>query len=108
MDDVVPTTARLEIDGVGKRFGRNMALDDVSISISPGEIRGVVGRNGAGKSTLMDVASGFLKPDTGRVLVNGKDTSPLTLAQYREIVGMVHQHSNLIKSLSIAENLRLG
>jgi len=98
----------LEIDGAGKRFGKNVALADVTISVEAGEIRGVIGRNGAGKSTLMGIASGFLVPDSGVVRVNGRDAKGLNREQYRAVVGMVHQHSTLVSSLSIAENFVLG
>lgn len=101
----VPTLA---IDGVSKRFGRNLALSDVSITVAPGEIRGVIGRNGAGKSTLMGIASGFLEPDGGVVKLGGADARTLSLAEYRAYVGMVHQHSTLVSTLSIAENVFLG
>ncbi|CAN5359633.1 sugar ABC transporter ATP-binding protein [soil metagenome] len=108
MDTAVEAGTVLEIDNVTKRFGRNTALTDVSMSMRAGEVRGVIGRNGAGKSTLVGIASGFLAPDEGTVLVNGGDAGKLNWQQYRSIVGMVHQHSRLVKSLSIAENLVLG
>jgi branched-chain amino acid transport system ATP-binding protein len=58
---------RLEVRGVTKRFGGIVALDDVSLSVEPGEIVGVIGPNGAGKTTLFDVISGFDRPDRGSV-----------------------------------------
>jgi len=100
--------AVLDIADVGKRFGRNVALSDVTMTVARGEIRGVIGRNGAGKSTLMGIASGFLTPDSGVVRVNGVDASGMNREQYRAVVGMVHQHSTLVSTLSIAENFILG
>lgn len=98
----------LEIQDAVKKFGRSTALGGVSLSVMPGELRGVIGRNGAGKSTLMGIASGFLTPDSGRVLVKGEDVAGLSRQAYRNLVGMVHQHSTLVRTLSIAENFTLG
>ncbi|WP_417564125.1 sugar ABC transporter ATP-binding protein [Microbacterium sp.] len=101
-------TPALTVHGVSKRFGRNLALNDVSLTVAAGEIRGVIGRNGAGKSTLMGILSGFLPPDGGEVRLGGRDTRTMSLAEYRAYVGMVHQHSTLVSTLSIAENVFLG
>jgi branched-chain amino acid transport system ATP-binding protein len=57
----------LEVCGVTKRFGGLVALNDVSFSVSPGELVGIIGPNGAGKTTLFGVISGFIRPDTGDV-----------------------------------------
>nr|WP_306456049.1 ATP-binding cassette domain-containing protein [Oceanibacterium hippocampi] len=51
------------IEGLSKRFGATQALDDVSLSIGPGQVRGLIGENGAGKSTLLKVLSGLVRPD---------------------------------------------
>lgn len=61
----------LEVRGLTKSFPGVQALDQVSISLSAGEVLGVIGENGAGKSTLMKVISGAVTPDSGSVLVNG-------------------------------------
>ena len=67
-----PTPAPvLALEGVNKRFPGVHALKDVSITVGPGEIIGLVGENGAGKSTLMQILSGVYRPDSGRILVNG-------------------------------------
>ena len=65
-----PTVA-LKIASVGVRFGGVVALDDVSLDVSPGEIVGLMGSNGAGKTTLIDVISGFTKPTFGGVILGG-------------------------------------
>ena len=59
------------VENVYKSFGRETVLEDVSLSIPPGEIAGVVGNNGSGKTVLMKCICGFLRPDKGRVTVNG-------------------------------------
>jgi ABC-2 type transport system ATP-binding protein len=65
----------LVIDGLTKRFGEVQALDGVSFSVAPGEICGFLGANGAGKTTTMRIALGFLRPDSGRVTWNDRDSS---------------------------------
>ncbi|MFZ4508969.1 MAG: ABC transporter ATP-binding protein [Fimbriimonas sp.] len=99
----------LEVKGVTKRFGRLVALDQISAHFAPGEIHGVLGENGAGKSTLMNVMSGFVAPDSGSVLLHGK---PLPLGRPAECrrmgVEMIHQHFMLVPEFTVAENLALA
>jgi ABC-type uncharacterized transport system ATPase subunit len=99
----------LELEGVTKMYGRVVACDNVSFSVAPREIRGLLGQNGAGKSTLMKVVSGVVRPDRGKVVVDGY---PLTLGDpsaARDIgVGMVHQHLSLVARLTVWENVVLG
>lgn len=86
-----------------------VALDDVSLTLHPGEIAAVVGENGAGKSTLMNVLSGLYRPDQGEILIDGSPVSFSSPAEaIRRGIGMVHQHFTLIPSLSVLENLILG
>ena len=80
---------------IGKRFGPTQALEGVSIAVRPGEIRGLVGRNGAGKSTLVGVLTGMVAPDAGRVAVQG-------------VAACVYQHSKIVPSLTVAENVFLN
>lgn len=101
----------LEIEGVSKRFGGAVALDDVSMEVASGEIHGLLGSNGSGKSTLIKILSGFHTPEPGgRVRVNGRDLPlPATGHRVRELgLAFVHQQLGLIPSLSVIENLRLG
>jgi branched-chain amino acid transport system ATP-binding protein len=67
----------LELDRVTKRFGGLTAVKEVSLHATPAEIVGIIGPNGAGKTTLFNVISGFLAPDTGRVLLDGRDVTGL-------------------------------
>ena len=76
------------------RFGRTLAVDDVSLEIAGGRVVGLVGENAAGKTTLMRIAAGEITPDRGEVV-------------RPERVGMVHQHFALVSELTVAENLAL-
>lgn len=63
----------VEIIGLRKQYGQKYVLNDISLTIAPGEICGLLGENGAGKSTLIKLLSGLLVPDAGRILVNGHE-----------------------------------
>ena len=65
--------ATLEINRISKSFGGNLVLDDVSMKGTLGQVTGLIGPNGAGKSTLLNIVSGFLKPDSGSILMNGHE-----------------------------------
>ena len=67
----------LECDGITKKFGGLIALDNVSFKVDTGEIFGIIGPNGSGKTTLLNVISGLLKPERGRVYFNGTDITNL-------------------------------
>src|SRR5438876_274155 len=99
----------LELRGVTKRFPGVTANDDVSLTLAPGEVLGVLGENGAGKSTLMNILAGLVTPDAGDILIDG---AAVRLASPRDAVaagiGMVHQHFKLIGALTVRENLALG
>jgi simple sugar transport system ATP-binding protein len=84
-------------------------LSGASLEVQPGEIHALVGENGAGKSTLMKVLGGLIKPDEGRVEVNGRNvTGWSTSDAIGAGIGIVHQHFMLVPTLTVAENLVLG
>lgn len=62
----------LSVEGVSKHFGGLTALDDVSLAVEPGQIFGLIGPNGSGKTTLVNIISGFLRPNSGRIMFDGK------------------------------------
>ena len=68
----------LELSGIGVTFGTVPALMDVSLTVRPGEVVGLIGPNGAGKTTLIDVASGFVRSSSGRVVLDGVDITKLS------------------------------
>jgi simple sugar transport system ATP-binding protein len=103
------TEAVLEITGVSKRFGDNLANDDISLSLAKGEIIALLGENGAGKTTLMSMLFGHYVPDSGSVAVMGEALPPgKPRAAIRAGVGMVHQHFSLAPNLTVLENVMTG
>jgi branched-chain amino acid transport system ATP-binding protein len=96
----------LATEGLNVRFGGINALDDVSIQIQPGEIVGLLGPNGAGKTTLFNAISGFIKPESGRVLLDGTEVQ--NLFPYERVaagLGRTFQHVRLFRGLTVEENL---
>ena len=73
-------TSMLELDGITKRYGERLALDDVSFTVGDGRLTGFVGANGAGKTTAMRIILGVLASDAGTVRLDG---SPVTEADRR-------------------------
>ena len=67
--------ALLELQGITKTFGGIKALDDVNIAVKENTLLGIIGPNGSGKTTLVNTVSGFIKPDQGKVLFKGKETT---------------------------------
>ena len=99
----------VEAIDVSKRYGSTVALDDVSLSIVPGETHALVGRNGAGKSTLVSIITGLQTPDSGTVRFAGEAAPPVADRDaWRELVACVYQKSTIIPSLTVAENLCLN
>ena len=96
----------LEVDGVSKRFGGIVAVDDVSFELRDGEVLGVIGPNGSGKTTMFDVISGFLPADAGRVRLEGVDVTDLSPEAHAR-AGLVRrfQDARLFPSLTVMETL---
>jgi ribose transport system ATP-binding protein len=100
----------LQLSGLSKSFGGAQALDNVDLTILPGEVHGLLGENGSGKSTLIKVLNGFHAPDSGSLLIAGEPVAlPLAPGQFRDLgLSFVHQDLGLILDLSVLENLRVG
>ncbi|MFF1920203.1 ATP-binding cassette domain-containing protein [Streptomyces sp. NPDC058221] len=96
----------LEISHITKRFGALAALDDVTLTVQYGEIRGIVGPNGSGKTTLFNVISGLYRPTDGRVAASGRDVS--RARPYRlSLWGMARTFQNLrlFSQMTVRENI---
>src|SRR5215471_17087386 len=98
------TKPAVEMDAVSKRFGRTLALDDVSFAVRPGELFALLGPNGAGKTTLLHILCTILKPDGGTARIGGVDVVAYPLRARRSL-GVVFQEPSLDDRLTVYENL---
>ena len=106
-DDAKPQPY-IQFQDVSKAFGDNVVLDRVSFDVLPGETVCILGRSGVGKSVALQHIMGFLKPDSGRVIVAGEDITGYNEAQLegiRKRVTMVFQNGALFDSLTVLENV---
>ncbi len=99
----------LAVDGVAKRFGGVVASAGVSMDVPKGKIVSVIGPNGAGKTSLINMISGFYKPDTGRVVFQGRDITALKPYEIAALgVARTFQNIALFSGLTVLDNLMLG
>jgi sulfate/thiosulfate transport system ATP-binding protein len=96
----------IEVNGVGKKFGDFIALEDISLSIPSGELMALLGPSGGGKSTLLRIIAGLEHADTGTVHIEGVDATDLS--PQRRNVGFVFQHYAAFKHLSVRRNVAFG
>jgi branched-chain amino acid transport system ATP-binding protein len=99
----------LRVENVSKHFGSLVAVDQVSMTVEPGELRAVIGPNGAGKTTFFNMISGFLTQTAGRIVFDGEDISNLLPARrvWRGIA-RTFQITEVFPELSVRENLRVA
>jgi phospholipid/cholesterol/gamma-HCH transport system ATP-binding protein len=98
----------IAFEDVCKSFGEFVVLKDVSFFVNPGETLCILGRSGVGKSVSLQILMGFLKPDSGTVLVAGQDIAGLSEREMQEVrrkVTMVFQNGALFDSISVGENV---
>ena len=109
MDDRA-TSAMLYLDGVHVSFDGFHAINNLSLTIAPGEMRAIIGPNGAGKTTMMDIITGKTKPDEGDVLFDGvTDLTRLDETQIAELgIGRKFQKPTVFDSQTLEENLQLA
>jgi phospholipid/cholesterol/gamma-HCH transport system ATP-binding protein len=101
----------IQLQAVRKRFGAQVVLDGVDFEVQDGETVALLGPSGTGKSVLLKHIIGLLQPDSGRVIVDGKDVAKLErkeLAEFRSHIGYVFQNGALFDSMDVFENVRLG
>jgi osmoprotectant transport system ATP-binding protein len=97
----------LEARGLVKRYGHVMALDDVSLSVQPGEIVALVGESGSGKTTLLRTFNGMVLPDDGSVFVDGEALAAADFVQLRRALGYVQQEGGLLPHWTVLRNAEL-
>ena len=99
----------LKVEGISKSFGRTKALDNISLTIGYGEIRGLVGENGAGKSVFVRILAGDLVPDKGKIFFEGKEVRFRSPHDAQKMgIFLVYQDPPLIPDMSVAMNIFLG
>lgn len=99
----------IEMRGITKAFGPVVANNGINLQVKPGEILALLGENGSGKTTLMNMLSGIYKPDSGSILVDGKEVSIDSPEDAKKLgIGMVHQHFKLVDVFSAADNIWMG
>ena len=99
-------TVLLDVAAVSKSFGGVKAVQDVSLTIGPGERVALIGPNGAGKSTLFDVLSGLQRPDEGNVVFQGKDITNIAASKRSGLgIARTFQVAPIFASLTVAENV---
>jgi len=99
----------LQVRQLSKHFGGVQALKAVDIGIRPGEVHGLVGANGAGKSTLIRILAGVHRPDSGRILLDGRLVEVRDPEQASALgLSFIHQELNLVPKFSVVQNMLLG
>jgi len=99
----------LSIINANKNFDGTIALDDFSLEVPKNSITGIIGPNGAGKTTLFNVITGFLTPDSGKIIYSGRDLNGLSPYRITRL-GMVRtfQQLRLITRISVLDNIMLS
>jgi branched-chain amino acid transport system ATP-binding protein len=99
----------LNLRSVSKRFGALVALDDLSFDVQRGEIHGLIGPNGAGKTTAVNIATGFLRPSSGSVWLDGVDVTHLPIhRRAAKGLGRSFQGARLFDQLDVRTNIRIS
>jgi ribose transport system ATP-binding protein len=99
----------LSMRGISKRYPGVVALDDVGLTLLPGEVHGLVGENGAGKSTLIKILAGAIHADSGEIVIGGRSIERPTPAEMHEHgIAVIYQELMLAPHLTVVENLFLG
>src|ERR1700750_489751 len=100
---------QLVVEGVSKKFGGVTAGQDISLEVPRGRILSIIGPNGAGKTSLLNMISGFYKPDTGRIMLEGQDITRCRPSEIAALgVARTFQNIALFGGLTVLDNLMLG
>ena len=99
----------LEVHGVTKTFGSLVAVNNVDLTVAPGELRAIIGPNGAGKTTFFNLITGFFPPSSGQIMLDGKDITRATAVQ-RIGMGMARtfQITQIFPELTTRENIQIA
>ncbi|WP_436757989.1 ABC transporter ATP-binding protein [Streptosporangium sp. V21-05] len=106
-EEVASVRGAVEFRDVGFSYGEEAAITGFDLTVTPGETIALVGPSGAGKSTVLNLVIGFLRPTSGRILLDGRDMETLDLRTYRRFLSVVPQESILFEG-SVRENVTYG
>ena len=96
----------LSAEGLSKKYGRRLVVNDVSLTVEQGEIVGLLGPNGAGKTTTFYMITGMIRPDSGQVLLGDKKITKLTMYRRARLgVGYLSQEPSVFRKLTVEQNL---
>ncbi|HEX4332763.1 MAG TPA: ABC transporter ATP-binding protein [Usitatibacter sp.] len=99
----------LQVDNVSKHFGKLVAVNGVTLSVEPGELRAVIGPNGAGKTTFFNLISGFFPPTSGRIVFQGQDITKIP--EHKRVqrgMARTFQVTEIFPELTVRENIRVA
>jgi lipopolysaccharide export system ATP-binding protein len=105
-DEALVATRGLEVRSIAKAYDRRAVLHDVSLAVSRGEVVGLLGPNGAGKTTCFYSVMGLVKPDSGRIFLDGEDITELPM--YRRAIlglGYLPQETSIFRGMSVEQNI---
>lgn len=106
LDAGSPPASGLAVVSIAKSYDKRVVLSDVSLSVGKGEVVGLLGPNGAGKTTCFYSVMGLVKPDAGRIMLDGVDITPLPM--YRRAIlglGYLPQETSIFRGLTVAKNI---
>ena len=103
----LPETGGLEVVSIAKSYDKRAVLSDISLTVAKGEVLGLLGPNGAGKTTCFYSIMGLVKPDSGRILMDGVDVTKLPM--YRRAIlglGYLPQETSIFRGMTVEQNIR--
>ena len=105
--NVVTASSGLVAEGLGKSYKRRPVLNDVSLNVRRGEAVGLLGPNGAGKTTCFYIITGLIRPDFGRISLDGQDITHLPMYRRARLgIGYLPQEPSIFRGLSVEANIR--
>ena len=97
---------KIVAEGLVKRYGRKEVVKDVTLELEKGEIVGLLGPNGAGKTTTFYIITGMIRPDKGRVLLDGRDITRLPMYKRARLgIGYLAQEPSVFRKLNVEQNI---